>query len=586
MRHGHKKQQSKSDRLAGNDTPEKTAPWVPGFPHESISGFLPEAVVSSPQSAKPTIKIEIFLDPSDGAPPVAGELENRAAAYAGTAVQDLAIPAEVSVTARHESIKGAPFRIQINGKPCRMPLKQWPPPDSTEQRVLDATNVIHANRELLIDSRLASDVRAAWFSDSAGNYLPGLDRRNFHGYLKLLLRHCFRLDRGDHLRDSAGFSIHPWTADYCFEQAVRSLENLKLVLYRAPETRPRNEAAKPPEQILSLMQQGLFYELGIKIPRIESRCDAGLRAGEWQTQINDLRMPIFRGLSDREFLVNETPARLAPLNVKGRSAANPANGAECTVVEETGGLAEICQKAGFTTWDAQGYAVLAASGQLRRHASAFIVLQSIEHDLDLMKGPFPGLISCVRERFTLDRIAQIFRYLLDEEISLLDLRKILEALLAVKATLAEDLSKFIVFTPYVTLPCLARNVTDVKQLSAAHYGECVRMRLRRYISHKYTRGSSSLVVYLLDPAIESRVVEATDRPVTDGEREKILHAIFEEVGSLPQSTHNPVILTTLEARRPFRDLIEFEFPYLSVLSYQELSPEMNIQPIARISMDK
>jgi type III secretion protein V len=112
------------------------------------------------------------------------------------------------------------------------------------------------------------------------------------------------------------------------------------------------------------------------------------------------------------------------------------------------------------------------------------------------------------------------------------------------------------------------------------------MRLRRYISHKYTRGSSSLVVYLLDPAIESRVVEATDRPVTDGEREKILHAIFEEVGSLPQSTHNPVILTTLEARRPFRDLIEFEFPYLSVLSYQELSPEMNIQPIARISMDK
>jgi type III secretion protein V len=297
-------------------------------------------------------------------------------------------------------------------------------------------------------------------------------------------------------------------------------------------------------------------------------------------------VPIFRGLNEREFLVNDTPSRLSLLNVKGRSFVNPANGNECAVVEETGGLAELCQKAGLTTWDAEGYAVLAASGLLRRHASAFIVLHSVEHDLELVKSSFPALIACVRERFSLDQVAQILRYLLEEEISLRDLRKILEAMLAVKATLAEDLSKFIVFTPYVTLPCPARNVTDVKQLSAAHYGECVRMRLRRYISHKYTRGSSSLVVYLLDPAIESRVMEATDRPVTDGEREKILQAIFEEVGSLPQSTRNPVILTTLEARRPFRDLIEFEFPYLSVLSYQELSPEMNIQPIARISMDK
>jgi hypothetical protein len=32
--------------------------------------------------------------------------------------------------------------------------------------------------------------------------------------------------------------------------------------------------------------------------------------------------------------------------------------------------------------------------------------------------------------------------------------------------------------------------------------EFVRTRLRRYISHKYTKGQQSLQVYLLDPAIE------------------------------------------------------------------------------------
>jgi hypothetical protein len=31
-------------------------------------------------------------------------------------------------------------------------------------------------------------------------------------------------------------------------------------------------------------------------------------------------------------------------------------------------------------------------------------------------------------------------------------------------------------------------------------------------------------------------------------------------------------------------MVELEFPTLSVLSYQELTPELNVQPVGRISM--
>jgi hypothetical protein len=31
-------------------------------------------------------------------------------------------------------------------------------------------------------------------------------------------------------------------------------------------------------------------------------------------------------------------------------------------------------------------------------------------------------------------------------------------------------------------------------------------------------------------------------------------------------------------------MVELEFPQLAVLSYQELTPELNVQPVARISM--
>jgi hypothetical protein len=40
----------------------------------------------------------------------------------------------------------------------------------------------------------------------------------------------------------------------------------------------------------------------------------------------------------------------------------------------------------------------------------------------------------------------------------------------------------------------------------------------------------------------------------------------------------------MELRRFVRKMVELEFPTLSVLSYQELAPELNVQPIGRISM--
>ena len=65
----------------------------------------------------------------------------------------------------------------------------------------------------------------------------------------------------------------------------------------------------------------------------------------------------------------------------------------------------------------------------------------------------------------------------------------------------------------------------------------------------------------------------------------IRKAVREEVGSLPPTAQNPVILTSTAVRRKLRRMLVHEFPRLAVLSYQELSPDMNIQPLARISPD-
>ncbi|HZN10943.1 MAG TPA: FHIPEP family type III secretion protein, partial [Blastocatellia bacterium] len=64
----------------------------------------------------------------------------------------------------------------------------------------------------------------------------------------------------------------------------------------------------------------------------------------------------------------------------------------------------------------------------------------------------------------------------------------------------------------------------------------------------------------------------------------ILDALRREIATPPPSAQRPVVVTDMELRRFVRKMVELEFPQLAVLSYQELTPELNVQPVARISM--
>jgi type III secretion protein V len=54
------------------------------------------------------------------------------------------------------------------------------------------------------------------------------------------------------------------------------------------------------------------------------------------------------------------------------------------------------------------------------------------------------------------------------------------------------------------------------------------------------------------------------------------------VGDLSLSSQRPVLLTSMDIRRYIRKMIEQELYELPVLSYQELTTDINIQPLARI----
>ena len=60
----------------------------------------------------------------------------------------------------------------------------------------------------------------------------------------------------------------------------------------------------------------------------------------------------------------------------------------------------------------------------------------------------PELIDAALARFSVERICLLLRNLLTEEISIENMRTILESMLAVNGTTDVDLNRYIVFMPY------------------------------------------------------------------------------------------------------------------------------------------
>ena len=316
-------------------------------------------------------------------------------------------------------------------------------------------------------------------------------------------------------------------------------------------------------EMVPMMRDGLFYELGVKFPGIRVRGnETDLPDGTYIIMINEI--PLVSGnVSLEKVLVNDTVDRLTLLNIKGEEAVNPANGSECAWIPSQ--FAEIAEQAGLTTWDAAGYMVLHLSSVLRKNAAEFVGIQEVQNMLEQLEQAFPALVKeVVPKAVSPFQLTDILRRLVEEEISIRDLRSILQAL----AEWGQVENDTVMLTEYV------------------------RNALKRYISHKYTRGGNTLVVYLLDPQIEETVRSSIQHTQSGSYlalepeiTQEILTAVRNEVGNLPPTAQNPVILTTMEIRRYYRKLVELEFPHLAVLSYQELSPDMNIQPIARISLE-
>jgi len=543
--------------------------------------------MSNSEKSYPVIKFVVTLNgfklPADDKQ----NLENLILKYIRNLIEDLAIPAKFTLSLKFANSKReanfSPFKVSINSKKCRIPLSSK---HSKEIKCKKLTSkiveVIHSNRELLINRAILHSI-SEQYSYGTNSSLKNLSSNNLHKLIITMVKHGFKLDRCEDFTPDC--DTKGWDYLHYFDALIAEVNstNIKVAYNIEYEEFNKQSSKDNLNDMFTLMQDGLFYELGVVFPKIKWELDENFENNEFQIQINDVNYPSAFGLKPTEYLVNDTVDRLTLLNVKGREAINPANGSECAIIDESD--IETCESAGLTTWNLLGYLILYISHQLRKQAGSFLTKDVVKNDLDSLRLAFPALVDTVLSQHDLFTLTWILRDLVDEEISIRDLRNILDNLLCINGTTNVKLSRYIIFQPEGTHLVHSDSET-ISDLNFADYSNYIRAEaLKRYISHKYTRGGNTLVVYLLDPEIEDKIRDLKGKKLSEPERNKLIDAVYREVGNLPPTAQNPVILTTYEIRRQFRKLIKVEFPHLAVLSYPEISPDMNIQPIARISLN-
>ncbi len=200
---------------------------------------------------------------------------------------------------------------------------------------------------------------------------------------------------------------------------------------------------------------------------------------------------------------------------------------------------------------------------LRPRAADFIGFAEVQRMLDELEQVAPATVrNVVPKPVSLALLVDVLRRLVEEGVSVRDLRAVLEAL-AVAAPGEKD---------------------------PLNLAELVRAHLRRPITFRLTQGASTLGVYLLDGTLEDTVRRSITRTPSGAFLTLAPAASRDVIASVRKAVdENPpadpasprVMLTQPDIRRFVRRLVEVELPDLVVVSFAELLPEVSLQPLGR-----
>jgi type III secretion protein V len=209
------------------------------------------------------------------------------------------------------------------------------------------------------------------------------------------------------------------------------------------------------------LRRALYFDLGVPFPGINIRPNPNLSSFAYVLNLNEIPLATGQLLKDH-VIVREKRSNLDLLGISYIEGDSFLPGVESLWVpkEDQAKLA----KAGIVCMEHSRILAYHLSLLLTRHASSFIGMQETKFLLDRMEERAPDLVREATRLLPIQRISDIFQRLVQEQVSIRDLRTILQALID--------------WAP--------------KEKDAVMLTEYVRGALKRQISYMYSKGQNML----------------------------------------------------------------------------------------------
>ncbi|MBI1841014.1 MAG: FHIPEP family type III secretion protein, partial [Verrucomicrobia bacterium] len=218
---------------------------------------------------------------------------------------------------------------------------------------------------------------------------------------------------------------------------------------------------------------------------------------------------------------------------------------------------------GYTVVDASSVLVTHLSECLKRNCHELLSRQDVQSLLDHLKQTHATVVNeLIPGQLNVGQVQRILQNLLAEGVSIRNLAGILEKV-SDFATITKNPDELSEHARRALGPQIARAYqTDPNRMRAVTLDPKLEQQIAQFVRH-----TQNEITLALDPRLAKHIVETLSR----------------HLQSLLAAGHPPVVICAPQIRLAFRRFFESTFPDLSVLSYPEIPPKMDVQNVAVVS---
>ncbi|HAX72540.1 MAG TPA: flagellar biosynthesis protein FlhA [Firmicutes bacterium] len=313
------------------------------------------------------------------------------------------------------------------------------------------------------------------------------------------------------------------------------------------------------ERILQVRRQ-LANEIGLVVQPIRLRDNLMLNPNEYVIKIKGNTVGRGEVYHSQYLVMNPFGDEIL---LDGIDTVEPAFGLKAKWVNER--LKSKAEDLGYTTVDDCTVLITHMKELMKSHSHELLGRQDVKAMIESLKERQPSVVEdVIPELVSLGDLQKILKNLLKENVNIRDLATILE-----------------------TLADFAPTTKDSELLT-----EYVRHRLNRSIVQPYTNEFNGLEVLTIDPTLEELISNNIQRSfqgsfpaLAPDVTTRVFQSIQHHLDIAMMQQKNPVILSSPKIRPAFRKLIEMTFPFVPVLSLNDVPNHVEIEVIGMVSLN-